>query len=83
MKDRFRDKSSTFGEDFNKDTRAEPDEGCNTYYTRKQRTKASKLAPDCEAEYAPPDRDADQAENFKDPDASFLNYKRWDRYGRS
>lgn len=70
-----------YGEDFRKDTKTSPDEGCNAYYTRKQRTKASDIAPDTEAEYAPEDKDRAASESDVLHSDGFLNYKKWDRYG--
>jgi hypothetical protein len=70
-----------FGESYRTDTKAEPDEQLNSFYTRKQRPKGNKLASDCDAEFAGRDRDA-EVDNYKaDRDAGPMNYKRWDRYG--
>ena len=78
-----RERSDGYTDDLNKDVAPEQDEGCNAYYTRKQRTKLNEVAPDTDADYAPPDRNAEaEHENYKNPDAGPLNYKKWDRYGK-
>jgi len=81
MKYRSPEKDHTFGDDYKTDRSVEHDEGCNKFYNRKQRTKDNKLASDCEAEYAPEDRDAEVSNYKSDRDAGPMNYKRWDRYG--
>ena len=78
------EKTETFGEDFRRDDKAERDESCNAYYTRKQRSKQSDLAPDCEAEFSTDAEDQDaEVRNYKsDRNAGPMNYKKWDRYGK-
>ena len=75
------EKHENYGESMRSDTKPDSDEGLNNYYNRKQKTKGNKFAADTEAEVAGPDRNAEEELYRPDRDASFLNYKRWDRYG--
>ena len=75
-------KTGKLGEDLGRDPGPEPEELCNRFYNRKQRTKANDVTTDCEAEFAPEDRDAEYANYKSGRDESFYNYKKWDRYGR-
>ena len=59
----------------------DPDEGCNAYYTRKQRTTVSDLAGDADAKLVDKDDSFAESRNYPNPDAGPMNYKRWDRYG--
>lgn len=70
-----------YGESMRKDTKADPDEGCNAFYTRKQRAKRNRNGPDTDMPFVEEDRDAEAAaSDVRDKDG-FINYKRWDRYG--
>jgi hypothetical protein len=66
---------------FDKDLKPQSDEDCNAYYTRKQRTVDSVLAPDTEAKLVDSDDSFAEERNYGDRDAGPLNYKKWDRYG--
>jgi hypothetical protein len=71
-----------YKDNYNKDLKAQPDEECNAYYTRKQRTTDSVLAPDTDAELVDKDDSFAESRNYPNPDAGPLNYKKWDRYGK-
>ena len=64
-----------------KDLKPDPDEGCNAYYTRKQRTTVSDIAGDADAKLVDNDDSFAEARNYPNQDAGPLNYKKWDRYG--
>lgn len=68
-------------EKMSKNLTPQADEGCNAYYTRKQRTTDSVLAPDTEAELVDKDDSFAESRNYPNQDAGPLNYKKWDRYG--
>ena len=69
-------------DDLGKDVKPEADEGCNAYYTRKQRTKMNEVAPDTDTDYVEKDDSFAESRNYPNQDSGPLNYKKWDRYGR-
>ena len=66
---------------FDKDLKPQADEDCNAFYTRRQRTTDSVLAPDTESKLVESDDSFAEERNYGDRDAGPLNYKKWDRYG--
>jgi len=76
-----KDDSGEYRSKFSKDLKPQADEDCNAYYTRKQRTTDTDLAPDTYAELVDKDDSFAESRNYPNPDAGPMNYKRWDRYG--
>jgi len=64
-----------------RNSRPEPEESCNAYYNRKQRTTVSDLAGDTDAKLVDKDDSFAESRNYPNPDAGPMNYKKWDRYG--